>query len=98
MNGGRKVMLVVSALCFALCMLVNAPIALAADEICNNKDDDLDGLIDEDFPMVGKACWSGIGACRSEGVWKCNGQLVVCDPKTFLQGQKEVCEDRKSVV
>ncbi len=41
------------------------------DEICNDLDDDCDGVLDE-VPGVGEVCTVGVGACRGEAV-------VVCD-------------------
>ncbi len=49
-------------------------------ELCNNIDDDCDGVIDNGFP-VGGACDNGqIGVCRQQGVNVCapNGMGVVC--------------------
>jgi Putative metal-binding motif len=40
-------------------------------EVCNGKDDDCDGVIDEGFHL-GDACTSGVGACAASG-------LVACD-------------------
>ncbi len=41
------------------------------EERCNGVDDDCDGDTDEGFDL-GSACESGVGACRGEGVWKCD--------------------------
>ncbi len=50
-------------------------------EMCNNKDDDGDGEVDEDWPL-GESCWSGFGPCRQMGVWKCGtNQMAICEVK-----------------
>jgi MYXO-CTERM domain-containing protein len=51
------------------------------DELCNGKDDDCDGLIDEDFAGVGKICDNGMrGACFFAGVTVCtaDGKGTIC--------------------
>ncbi|MCP4601239.1 MAG: SUMF1/EgtB/PvdO family nonheme iron enzyme [Proteobacteria bacterium] len=41
-------------------------------ELCNDEDDDCDGLTDEDFPDKGETCDDGhLGECLDEGVWVC---------------------------
>jgi hypothetical protein len=54
-----------------------------APERCNGQDDDCDGRVDEDFPDLGLACTSGLGACTTPGRLVCNadGQAVVCDAR-----------------
>ena len=54
-------------------------------ERCNTRDDDCDGMVDEDF-TVGESCGVGTGACRSSTVWSCNpaGDGVRC---TAVEGQ-----------
>jgi len=42
-------------------------------ERCNLLDDDCDGAVDEDFPLLGELCEQGVGACRRFG-------SMVCDP------------------
>lgn len=42
-------------------------------EICDYTDNDCDGDIDEDFPLVNTSCQEGLGACQSVGIY-------VCDP------------------
>ncbi|HOU54778.1 MAG TPA: MopE-related protein [Myxococcota bacterium] len=50
-------------------------------EHCNGRDDDCDGLVDEDFPEVGEDCFAGTGACRVRGRFVClsDGTGVRCD-------------------
>lgn len=46
-------------------------------EVCDNKDNDCDGQIDEEYPSKGQVC--GVSAFCGEGHWACNvktGQLV----------------------
>jgi Putative metal-binding motif len=41
-------------------------------EVCNNRDDDCDALIDEDFPSKGTTCHDGgLGVCRGTGTMGC---------------------------
>jgi len=40
-------------------------------ERCNSFDDDCDGEVDEDWPLLGVACEGGFGECRASGVWEC---------------------------
>ena len=42
-------------------------------EICDYTDNDCDGDIDEDFPLVNTSCQEGLGACQNVGVY-------ICDP------------------
>lgn len=50
-------------------------------EICNDKDDNCNGQIDEDFPTKGDDCEVGEGECKAKGklVCKSNGFGVECD-------------------
>ncbi|MBM4320746.1 MAG: hypothetical protein FJ125_12515, partial [Deltaproteobacteria bacterium] len=44
-------------------------------ELCNLRDDDCDGAVDEAFPELGEPCTAGVGACLRAGA-------VVCDELT----------------
>ncbi|MGK0361929.1 MAG: hypothetical protein ACI9U2_004249, partial [Bradymonadia bacterium] len=45
------------------------------DEICNSRDEDCDGIVDEDVPGDGEACERGVGACAQDGVTRCDPEL-----------------------
>jgi hypothetical protein len=62
-------------------------------ELCNGKDDDCDGLTDEDFTELGSVCTLGVGICKQNGQFVCdmNGNMI-CDA-TPLEPQIEICGD-----
>ncbi|MCB9728158.1 MAG: putative metal-binding motif-containing protein [Deltaproteobacteria bacterium] len=48
-------------------------------ELCNAKDDDCDGLTDEDFDQLGDACDGEDADACTDGTWACGpGGVVVC--------------------
>jgi hypothetical protein len=50
----------------------SAPVPLSTPELCNGKDDDCDGQLDEGYPGLGQACSNGmLGACVSYGTIAC---------------------------
>jgi len=51
---------------------------LPQKEVCNGKDDNCDGKIDDAFPRVGKSCRVRNGGCHMRGTWKCSGNRVRC--------------------
>ena len=62
-------------------------------ELCNKKDDDCDGIVDNDFERDGASCTIGKGTCKTSGTWRCNndGLGATCDaPPPVIQ--KEICD------
>lgn len=62
-------------------------------ELCNGKDDDCDGEIDEDFTELGSECEMGLGICKQSGHYVCDltGNMI-CDAIP-LDPQIEICND-----
>ena len=52
--------------------------ASPADEVCNARDDDCDGVVDEGDPGGGVACGSSDGACMT-GTTRCDTGRLRCD-------------------
>jgi uncharacterized protein YegL len=61
-------------------------------ELCNGKDDNCNGLIDEDYLDLGKPCTVGTGACARTSKYECtkDGLNVIC-PATPGTSSPEKC-------
>jgi hypothetical protein len=68
---------------------------LPSKEICNEVDDDCDGIVDNGFERSGAACFfeGAKGACRTQGTWSCtaDGTRSECDAPV-VRPQPEVCD------
>jgi hypothetical protein len=61
--------------------------------LCDGKDNDCDGKIDEGFnPPIGQVCHKGQGACQTNGTNVCMGTgATVCNAPTPGAGSAETC-------
>lgn len=64
---------------------------LPQPEKCNNKDDDCDRSVDEDFIGLRNACQLGVGVCSANGVWVCSQDVMVCNAE-IRQPAVENCD------
>ncbi|MCK6571890.1 hypothetical protein L6V77_12440 [Myxococcota bacterium] len=68
-------------------------IAPSAEE-CNGRDDDCDGLADNEVAGVGEDCHVGLGTCEGDGHIVCRGEAgLLCDALT-LEPVEERCNGR----
>ncbi|GMV38832.1 MAG: hypothetical protein AMXMBFR64_05480 [Myxococcales bacterium] len=63
----------------------------ASVEVCNGKDDDCDGVVDDDFPQLGKPCDGPDEDACPLGVWVCGATGVVCIDDA---PQEELCNGK----
>lgn len=66
----------------------------AQKEVCDGRDNNCDGSIDETFTNLGNTCEMGQGACKAQGkfICKADGSGVECDAKP-TQPQVEICNN-----
>jgi Notch 1 len=67
---------------------------LQGEELCDNLDNDCDGLIDEDYLTLNEVCSEGDGVCRSNGVNRCaqDQQGVICSVTAGIPSE-ESCDN-----
>ncbi len=73
----------------------NAKAGSPQTEICDGKDNDCDGQVDEDWPNKDKACSAGSGSCAQQGKYVCtpNGNGTQCSAPGG-NPSPEVCDGR----
>jgi len=72
-----------------------------AFEVCNNLDDDCNGVTDEYYPQLSAPCFVGVGLCRTVGIMVCNeaGDGVECNASPGLpvpeacNGEDDDCDE-----
>ena len=63
----------------------------AADELCNGRDDDCDGVVDNAPIDAGGACQAGQGECAAVGAFECVAAALVCGAQAG-QPDAELCD------
>ncbi|MHB8873301.1 MAG: MopE-related protein, partial [Myxococcaceae bacterium] len=68
-----------------------------AAEVCNGRDDNCDGQVDEGSPGAGLVCTTGLAGVCSKGFTACEIEAVVCVPETpasaeLCDGQDNDCD------
>ncbi|MCB9728604.1 MAG: hypothetical protein H6746_09015 [Deltaproteobacteria bacterium] len=62
------------------------------EEACNDLDDDCDAATDETFPLKGTLCDGPDADLCAEGLWSCNGAILVCSDDATSKG--ELCNNQ----
>ncbi|MEE9386941.1 MAG: MopE-related protein [Nannocystaceae bacterium] len=67
----------------------------ATKELCNDIDDDCNGVVDDGFQRAGTQCWSGKGECKAKGMYRCgpDGTTSRCDAPVKKPSQ-EICDGK----
>ena len=68
-------------------------VAISPDEVCDGRDNDCDGDVDEDFAGLGDSCSDGVGECRRTGEVVCSdsGTRAICNVTEGPRGT-EICD------
>jgi hypothetical protein len=71
---------------------------IQAETLCDGKDNDCDGAIDEGQPGLGNTCTKGQGVCTTNGHLICDANNLngpaICDATTPGAGSTEVCDGK----
>jgi MYXO-CTERM domain-containing protein len=76
-------------------VVCSATPGMPGPELCDGKDNDCDGDIDENFPDLGAPCTAGTGECARMGVRVCNANQIgtICNAQPGAP-RAEVCDGK----
>ncbi|MCB9640549.1 MAG: serine/threonine protein kinase [Myxococcales bacterium] len=64
---------------------------IPSKELCNDRDDDCDGKIDEDFAQKGQECYGDLENCKDFGTWACSEQgTILCKTSSKQRNKRTV--------
>jgi Bacterial TSP3 repeat/Putative metal-binding motif len=61
-------------------------------EVCDGKDNDCNGVVDNGSPGSGVSCSSGLPGVCGPGITACTGGALVCNPNITPGTQSEICD------